>query len=163
MEYLYDYGLFLAQAATLVAAILIVVGGIIAMNQRQKSDPEGHIEIKHLNEKYEHIKESIEHVVTDDEALKAQVKEKKKADKKEARESKKKRKAAQKDPAHSGAIDTKSRLYVLNFDGDIKASAAENLREEISAVLPQAREGDVAMGREHEVGVDFVRDDHQVV
>jgi len=30
----------------------------------------------------------------------------------------------------------------LAFDGDIKASASDNLREEISAVLPQIREGD---------------------
>jgi serine protease SohB len=141
LEYIYDYGLFLAQAATLVAAILIVVGGVIAMGQRHKAESEGHIEIKHLNEKYDQIKESIEEAVSDEETLKVEAKAKKKADKKDAKEAKKKRKAAQ---GETAGIDTdaKSRLYVLDFDGDIKASAADNLREEISAVLPQIRPGD---------------------
>ena len=39
------------------------------------------------------------------------------------------------------------RLYVLNFDGDLKASAADNLREEISAVLSVARSGDEVLIR----------------
>lgn len=138
MEYLYEYGVFLAQAGTIVAAILIVVGSIVAMGQRQKSEGEGHIEIKHLNEKYDHIKETLEEVITDEETLKSAAKAKKKADKKEAKETKKKRKAAQ-----DGILeDVRGRLYVLDFDGDVKASAADNLREEISAVLPQIRPGD---------------------
>ncbi|MEH6570021.1 MAG: protease SohB [Halioglobus sp.] len=138
MDYLYEYGLFLAQAGTIVAAILIVVGSIVAMGQRQKSEGEGHIEIKHLNEKYDHIRESLEEVTTDEETLKAAAKAKKKAEKKEAKETKKKRKASE-----DGVLeDDKARVYVLDFDGDIKASAADNLREEISAVLPQVRPGD---------------------
>lgn len=138
MEYLYEYGLFLAQAGTIVAAILIVMGSIVAMGQRQKSEGEGHIEIKHLNEKYDHIKESLEEVITDEGTLKAAAKAKKKAEKKEAKETKKKRKASE-----DGVLeDDKARVYVLDFDGDIKASAADNLREEISAVLPQVRPGD---------------------
>lgn len=138
MDYLYEYGLFLAQAGTIVAAILIVMGSIVAMGQRQKSEGEGHIEIKHLNEKYDHIRESLEEVITDEDTLKAIAKAKKKADKKEAKETKKKRKASE-----DGVLeDHKARVYVLDFDGDIKASAADNLREEISAVLPQVRPGD---------------------
>ena len=138
MEYLYEYGLFLAQAGTIVAAILIVMGSIVAMGQRQKSEGEGHIEIKHLNEKYDHIRESLEEVITDEDTLKATAKAKKKAEKKEAKETKKKRKASE-----DGVLeDDKARVYVLDFDGDIKASAADNLREEISAVLPQIRPGD---------------------
>ena len=138
MEFLYEYGLFLAQAGTIAAAILIVVGGVFAMSHRQKADQEGHIEIKHLNEKYEHIREMLEEVVSDEETLKAEAKLKKKADKKEAKAAKKRRKAA----AEGDIVDDKARLYVLEFDGDIKASAADNLREEISAVLPQVRKGD---------------------
>ncbi|MEH6582109.1 MAG: protease SohB [Halioglobus sp.] len=138
MEYIYDYGLFLAQAGTIVAAILIVIGGIVAMGQRQKAEHEGHIEIKHLNEKYDDIREIIEDVVSDEETLKSEAKLKKKEAKREAKEAKKQRKAA----ADGAAVPGKGRLYVLEFDGDIKASAADNLREEISAVLPQIRKGD---------------------
>ena len=138
MEYLYEYGVFLAQAGTIVAAILIVVGSVFAMGQRQKSEGEGHIEIKHLNEKYDHIKETLEEVITDEDMLKVAAKAKKKADKKEAKEAKKKRKSS----PDGISDDVKGRVYVLDFDGDVKASAADNLREEISAVLPQIRSGD---------------------
>jgi serine protease SohB len=138
LEYLYEYGVFLAQAGTIVAAILIVVGSVFAMGQRQKSEGEGHIEIKHLNEKYDHIKETLEEVITDEDTLKVAAKAKKKADKKEAKEAKKKRKSS----PDGISDDVKGRVYVLDFDGDVKASAADNLREEISAVLPQIRSGD---------------------
>lgn len=139
MEYIYEYGLFLAQATTIVAAILIVIGGIVAMGQRQKrAEHEGHIEIRNVNEKYKQIGEVIAEVITDPHTLKSDHKKQKKADKEEAKEAKKKRKKASDDAEAMG----RPRLYVLAFDGDIKASATENLREEISAVLPQVREGD---------------------
>jgi len=137
LEYLFDYGLFLAQAVTIVAAILIAVGGVVALSQRQKAEQEGHIEIKHLNEKYKHIGETIKEVVSDEETLKAEHKASKKADKQSAKEAKKKRKSQE-----GEGEDQRPRLYVLEFDGDIKASATDNLREEISAVLPQVRDGD---------------------
>jgi len=135
---MFEYGLFLAQAVTIVAAILIVAVGLVALGIKQKPEHEGHIEIKHLNEKYKHINELIHQVVTDEQALKVDVKAQKKADKQKVKKAKKEaKKSADKKP-ESG----RKRLYVLEFDGDIKASATENLREEISAVLPQVREGD---------------------
>ena len=139
MELLYEYGLFLAQAVTIVAAVLIVAVGLVALGIKQKPEHEGHIEIKHLNEKYKQIKELIQHVVTDEEVLKADLKAQKKTDKKKAKEAKR---AAKKKSVDEQSEAGRKRLYVLEFDGDIKASATENLREEISAVLPQVREGD---------------------
>ena len=139
MEFIYEYGLFLAQAVTLVAAILIVVAGLVSMGHRQKVEQhEGHIELKNLNEKYRHIGDSIAHMVTDHDTLKAQKKADKKADKAKAKAEKKKRKKS----SDEDAQDRRKRLYVLAFDGDIKASATDNLREEISAVLPQINDGD---------------------
>ena len=139
MEFIYEYGLFLAQAVTLVAAILIVVAGLVSIGHRQKAElHEGHIEIRDLNEKYRQIGDSIRHVVSDHDALKAAKKAEKKAEKTKAKEAKKKRKkSTQKD-----AEERRKRLYVLAFDGDLKASATDNLREEISAVLPQVQDGD---------------------
>ena len=132
MEHLYDYGLFLAQAVTLVAAILVVSGGIFALGQRQRSEQqEGHIEIRNLNEKYQHIGAAIRSVVEDPAAVKSQKKADKKSEKAKAKEAKKKRKEPVDDSGR------RKRLYVLNFDGDMRASAVDNLREEISAVLPQ--------------------------
>jgi serine protease SohB len=138
LEFIYEYGLFLAQAVTLVAAILILVTGLVALGQKQKAElHEGHIEIRNINEKYKQISDSINHVVADPEALKAEAKTAKKEEKKKAKEAKKKRKKGEEDTAAR-----RKRLYVLNFEGDIKASATDNLREEISAVLPQVTDGD---------------------
>lgn len=139
MEFIYEYGLFLAQAVTLVAAILIAVAGLVSMGHRQKAEQhEGHIEIRNLNDKYGQIGDSIEHMVTDPDTFKQLKKAEKKADKAEAKAAKKKRKKGD----AKAQEDHRKRLYVLNFDGDIRASATDNLREEISAVLLQAKDGD---------------------
>lgn len=139
MEYIYEYGLFLAKAVTFVAAILILVTGLLALGQRQRSEQhEGHIEIKNLNDRYKHIGETIRHMVSDGETLKLARKAEKKAEKAEAKAAKKKRKKH----SGSGEEERRKRLFVLAFDGDLKASATDNLREEISAVLPQIEKGD---------------------
>lgn len=136
MEFLYDFGLFLAQAVTLVAAILIVVAGLVAIGQRQKAEHrEGHIEIRNLNEKYKHIGDTIRGAVTDPQLFKQQQKAEKKEDKSKKKSAKKKSKSHE-------DTDTRKRLFVLSFDGDMRASATDSLREEISCVLPQLRDGD---------------------
>ncbi|MEJ2532580.1 MAG: protease SohB [Halioglobus sp.] len=138
MELIYEYGLFLAKAVTFVAAILILVTGLFALGQRQRTEQhEGHIEIKNLNDRYKHIGETIRHVVSDDETLKLVKKSEKKAEKAAAKAARKQRKKQSDD-----AQERRKRLFVLAFDGDLKASATDNLREEISAVLPQVEKGD---------------------
>jgi serine protease SohB len=138
LEFIYQYGLFLAQAVTIVAAILIAAGGLFSIGHRRHGEPEGHIEIKDINEKYKHIGEEIEQVITEPHLLKSEHKSQKKADKQKTKDAKKQ---AKKDPEKTKS-DQQSRLYVLNFDGDLRASATDNLREEISALLPRMRKGD---------------------
>ncbi len=70
---------------------------------------------------------------------KAQRKAKKKKEKQEAKAAKK---ASKRGQGSSDGPEQRKRLYVLNFDGDIRASATDNLREEITAVLNQSTEGD---------------------
>lgn len=139
MEFIYEYGLFLAQAVTLVAAILVLIVSIVSIGHRQRADQhEGHIEIRDLNEKYRHISDAIRDVIEDPDTLKLQRKAAKKDEKAQAKAS---RKRLKKGEAPAGE-DRRKRLYVMNFDGDIRASATDNLREEISAVLPQIARGD---------------------
>lgn len=143
MEFIYEYGLFLAQAVTFVAAILVVAASLVAIGQRQKAEQqEGHIEVRDLNEKYRHIGQSIQQVVVEPEVLKAEMKAEKKAEKAKAKAAKKKR--GKSDAAED---ENRKRLYVLDFDGDIKASATDNMREEISAVLMQVKPGDEMLVR----------------
>lgn len=139
MEFIYEYGLFLAQAVTLVAAILIIITSLVSIGQRQRSDQhEGHIEIRDLNEKYRHINEAVCDVIDEPELLKMQRKVAKKDEKAKAKIARKKLKKGEKPPAE----DRRKRLYIMSFDGDMRASATDNLREEISAILPQIVEGD---------------------
>lgn len=142
MEFLYDYGLFLAKAATIVIAILIAVGGVLALSMRPRSEQhEGQIEIRNLNDKYRHIGDTLRRVTSDPAALKAQSKADKKAEKAKAKAAKKASKSK------DGAERERKRLYVLDFNGDMQASATEHLREEISAVLPQIENGDEVLVR----------------
>jgi len=139
LQFISEYGLFLAQAVTIVVAILILVTGLLALGQRQRADQhEGHLEVRDLNEKYRHIGENMCSVVEDPTVLKAQKKIKKKEDKAQAKKAKKKLK----ETPDSALADRRKRLYVMNFDGDLRASATDNLREEISAIIPQIVQGD---------------------
>ena len=138
MEFIYEYGLFLAQAFTLVAAILILVAGLITLGQRQRAvQHEGHIEIRNLNEKYRHIDQTFSNAVENPETAKALRKDEKKAEKARAKAAKKQRKKGAQDEE-----EKRHRLYVINFHGDLRATAVDSLREEISSVLTHVRDGD---------------------
>ena len=137
MEFLSDYGLFLAKAITLVVAILFVVIGIIAASQRHKGDQEGDIEVTYINDKYDDLEQTLKSaILTDDE-----LKQEHKAHKKKLKEEKKlKKKQTDQDEGR------KKRLYVIHFDGDVKASAVSSLREEVTAILTMAeREDEVVL------------------
>ncbi len=139
MEFIYEYGLFLAQAITLVAAVLILVASLVSIGQRQRADQhEGHIEIRDLNEKYKHISETVRDVTDDPDVLKMERKAAKKHEKAKAKNTRKKLKRSE----TATEDDRRKRLYVMSFDGDLRASATDNLREEISAILPQVKAGD---------------------
>jgi serine protease SohB len=47
----------------------------------------------------------------------------------------------------SSEEDNKPRLFVLDFNGDLRASDVDNLREEISVLLTQMRDGDEVLLR----------------
>lgn len=132
MEFLTEYGVFLAKAATVVVAILIVIGAVVSAGMKTKKGPAGHIEVKHLNKEYEAMTDAIKSVALDKETLKQEGK----TQKKQAKQEKKERARAEKQGEH------KRRVYVLEFEGDIKASAVGSLREEITSILSIADESD---------------------
>ena len=134
MEFLYEYGLFLAKAVTLVAAIGAIIA-VIAVSASRQVHKKGELEITDLSEEFEHTKQQItDHLLTKDE-----LKEKEKAEKKKA-------KAAKKEKADEKNNDRK-RLFVLDFKGSIDAKEVASLREEISAVLSVANENDEVLVR----------------
>lgn len=137
MEFLADYGSFLLKTVTLVIAILIVVGGVIALGTRQRRiSPEGELKIRKFNEELEDHREQLEDAISTEAELKALDKQRKKEDKAKAKEDKKL--ASRPEPVNQG----RKRVYVLDFNGDIRASEAELLRQEITAVLTMATRDD---------------------
>lgn len=145
MEFLTDYGLFLAKAITIVLAIGAIIGLMVAAGQRVKGAEKGHIEVVRLNDNYEEMQASLKEAVLDEFALKEDAKAKKKKDKAKA-SAKKKAAKAHKGEAEGGEPE-KKRLFVLNFHGDIRALATANLRQEITAVLGLVRPTDEIMVR----------------
>ena len=142
MEYLIEYGMFLARAATIVVAIVIVVGAIAAVGSKQKkAGKKGSLKVTRLNDHLDEIRDAMRDTVLDKDHLKLVYKEEKKQAKADQKDKKAKLKQEQKE--EDGADDErKKRVYVLNFKGNIAADAGASLREEITAVLSMAEDKD---------------------
>ncbi|WXL27977.1 protease SohB [Ectopseudomonas mendocina] len=129
MEFLADYIGFLAKTVTVVVALVVVLLTIAAIRSKGRQGT-GQLQVSKLNDFFKGLQERVEHAVLNKEQLKA-------AGKAEAKAAKLEKKA--------GA--TKPRVYVLDFEGDIKASATESLRHEITAVLSMATPADEVVVR----------------
>jgi serine protease SohB len=110
---------------------LLIVSAAASAAISSKGAESGHIEVKNLNKRYERVKHVMMENVLDEHALKSYDKQLKKEAKNKAK-------------ALKGRPDDqleKKRVYVLDFDGDIKASDNEQLRASITAVLSMAKPG----------------------
>ena len=130
MEFLTEYGLFLAKIVTFVVAALVVISVIMSAAQKDRGDHEGEgeLKIRKLNEKYEKLRETIQSRLMSDHQRKVFQKARKKAQKAEKKAAKAAKNTDEQD-------DSRGRVYVLDFDGDIKASDTDPLRRAITAVL----------------------------
>lgn len=140
LEFLTNYGLFLAKTVTFLIAVFVVITLIVSAGVRAKRSEKGHIQVSKLNEKFDAMREALQEVVLNEEEHKQLDKDEKKRLKQEKSDQKKLAKQKTKTVATelSVADEHKKRVFVLDFVGDIKASACENLREEISAILTLA-------------------------
>jgi serine protease SohB len=130
LEFLTEYGLFLAKIVTFVVAALVVISVIMSAAQKDRGDHEGEgeLKIRKLNEKYEKLRETIQSRLMSDHQRKLFQKARKKAQKAEKKAAKAAKNTDEQD-------DSRGRVYVLDFDGDIKASDTDPLRRAITAVL----------------------------
>ncbi len=158
MEFLFEYGLFLAKAVTIVVAIALIVGVIVSAGQKKQHAASGHINLTDLTDEYEQLEEGLREETLSKEAFKAYQKAQKKKEKEKAKQEKqalkeKGKKAKEDEQDHNEnseqgvESDFEPHLYVIDFDGDMQASAVENLREEISAILSIATEVDEVLVR----------------
>ena len=144
-EFFYEYGLFFLKALTIVFSFALILMVIVAAATRSRgpsgSSSEGQIEIKKFNERLEDLQDALTYSMLDPVQQKAADKEKKaerKAEKKASKAAAKKASKQRGDGETIIAEKGKPRLYVLDFDGDIRASEVEKLRREITAVLTAA-------------------------
>ena len=128
IEFFFDYGLFLAKLGTVAVAIVVVVGIIVALTKRG-AHQEGLL-VEHLNKRLEGLGDTVRLAVQGKDQFKQTSKERKK----EAKEFAKKG-------------SQRKRVYVIDFKGDIRATATTSLREEVSAVLAVASEDDQVLVR----------------
>ena len=72
MAFLSEYGLFLAKTATLVAAVLALVGGVVVLARHGEGRPEsrGRLNIRHLNDSYESMAFALKSATLSKKALK---------------------------------------------------------------------------------------------
>ncbi len=148
MDFLLEYGLFFAKIVTFVIAVIILLSVIVGLSQKNKqSSHKGHLEITPLNELYDEMSEAIKLAVMDESQHKAEAKKQQKDKQKKAKEKQKALKKAAKTGADDAAVEAKPRVFVVNFHGNISASAVTNLREEVTAILSQANEQDEVVVR----------------
>ena len=142
MEWIADYGVFLLKSVTVLVALIVFVGFVASLSQRQKGDQrEGRVKIQSLNDDHEDNLDDFLASVLEPEDYKRHKKDEKKTKKAQVKASKKAGKKADADEA------ARPRVFVMDFDGDIKASAVEGLRKEISTLVANKVEGDTVILR----------------
>lgn len=134
-EALIQLGLFAAQAIIIVFLILLVLIVFVLIISKSKEKMKGRLVIKNLNNKFDEHTETILAETASKKAYKRFLKEKKNAEK---------TKQKKEEPS--------AHVYVLNFHGDMRASATEALREEVTAILNVATPADEVVVRLESAG-----------
>ena len=129
MEFLYEYGLFLAKAVTIVVAILAVVIVVLASTIKHKTD-KGELKLTNLSENLKSLKHELKEELLSKKAFKAYEKQLKADEKAKEKQQK------------EGVEEAEPKVFVVDFKGSIDAGEVASLREEISAILAIADKGD---------------------
>ncbi len=143
MDYVFDYLMFLAQAVTVVVAIVVVVSFAAGIKVRQQSGNQGYLAVTKLNERLRDLRYVMEEaLLTPQEAKrrhKSEQKSQKATDKETAAKAKKVAKHSAQETLES---DSPGRVFVVRFEGDVAATDVDNFRLEISAILTMAGNND---------------------
>lgn len=129
MDMIFNYLLFLAEAVTIVVAIIVIFAGIFTIANKQKSNEEGLVEVTPLNQRYEDTIKILQEATLSKAAFKQLRKDEKEKAKKAAKE-------------EDSEDNNQPKIFVVEFDGDIKASDVDTLRECITAILTIAKPED---------------------
>ncbi|NKF51752.1 protease SohB [Shewanella sp. WXL01] len=124
MEFLSEYGMFLAKAVTVVVAILAVVIVTLASSIKQKSD-KGELKLTDVSEQLEELTDGLKEELLTKKQFKAYQKQRKEEQK-----------------AQDKQEEARKKLFVVDFKGSIDAHEVASLREEVTAILTIADKDD---------------------
>jgi serine protease SohB len=127
---LIQLALFAAKSVIVVLVILVVLIAFFMLVAKSKEKIRGRLVIRNLNHKYAETKELLLAETLSKKQFKHFLKEKKAGEKAEQKSEKKSR-----------------NVFVLNFHGDVRASAVSSLSEEITAILNVASPDDEVVVR----------------
>ncbi|MCH7695931.1 MAG: hypothetical protein IIB73_06480 [Proteobacteria bacterium] len=74
MDFLAEYGMFLAKLGTFVILLLAIVVIAFVLFMRAKASGDEHLEIKNLNQKYEHMQLMLKSAILPKKAFKKELK-----------------------------------------------------------------------------------------
>lgn len=118
LQALIELGMFTAKSIILFLLVLGIFLAFFSLLAKAKEKVKGRLVIKNLNKKYAETTAAIHEETLNKKELKELAKQKKEAEKLEHKKT-----------------ESPKRIYVLSFNGDIRASAVSSLSEEITAVL----------------------------
>lgn len=124
MEFLFDYGLFLAKAVTIVIALALIVGIVAGAAMRQKPK-KGEFQFTDLSEAYRQLQAELQKELLDKKAFKRWHKQQKKHE----------------------TLASLPTTFVIDFHGSMAAGEVDALREEVTAVLAVAGPQDEVLVR----------------
>lgn len=126
---------FLLETIIIVAAILIIVAGLLSITSKNKIKFGRKIQTRKLNKHYQDMTDTLNDALLTKAEQKGLKKEKKKL-KKTKKQTTKRKKC----------------VFVIDFKGDLKATAVSSLREEVSAILSAAKKTDEVLIRLESAG-----------
>jgi len=130
LQHSLDLLFFSAKFLIAVIMLLLLLAGVLALIFRSRGKSPGQLQLTSLNQKYTDTKEALFTEILSKEEYKTHKKNLKKKLNDEKKQNFK-----------------KNTLFVLNFQGDIRATAVSALREEITAILSVATPQDEVMLR----------------
>lgn len=137
-DLLLDYGLFLAKTLTVLAASLVLLVLIARARRSVGRESSERLDIIDLNERYRGLADAVKESCLSKKAWRAHRKAERKEEKARAK--------------GRGVEDGRKRLFVIDFNGDIRASEVAGLRMLVTTILLDRREGDAVLVRLENAG-----------
>lgn len=135
-EFLSGYGLFLLELLTV--AVIVVAAVLLVMSAARKPREFDQLTVEHINKSLTRRTDAARRQILGKRDSQKLVRERKKQEKLRKKK-------------ESGSASRK-RIFVIDFKGDIRATATASLREEVSAVLELAQAGDEVLLRLENAG-----------